>query len=298
MKKIWKKIRTNNLTEMDYTFTSFIVLILFFINSGLYISFEKNYIYVFYILTWVDYILARGRFNNIYRKKSASLMPHLFLFMPAIMIFIFDNKKTFKVSVAYLIFLLIIKISLMFVKEGRGKRTKKSTKFKSEISSGLIVLSVLVNIYVVNYYNQKQNIIWSSRVSGGISSKMIVENKTITFLANDWFLSKNLLNLPRTYILSKKNGETIDKKSGYSFSEGFKMYEDIPKELLKNDIQFYVIEDTLYGEDKTGKVIFKYIAKGKIISTPIIENYKIYIAVNTTSFWDRMRFTSIYAIKY
>jgi len=298
LKKIWKKIKTNNLTEIDYTFASLFVLVMFFINSGAYILNGESYIYVFYILTVIDYILAKGRFNNIYRKKSASLIPHLFLFMPAIMVFLLNNSRSFKLSLAYMIFLMVIRITLMFVREGRGKRTKKSTKLKSKLSSGLIVLSMVINIYVVNFYNQKQNIIWSTRVSGGLTSNIKLENKTITFLANDWYQSKNMEVLPRTYILSEKNGEIIEKKGGYSFPEEFKMYKDIPKEVIKDDMKFYVIDNILYGEDENGKMMFKYIAKGDIITTPIIKNDKIYLAVNTTSFWDRMRFTSIFVIKY
>jgi hypothetical protein len=139
--------------------------------------------------------------------------------------------------------------------------------------------------------------VWKTEVSSGITSKLKISDNQIQFLTNDDFLINKFYNFPQTYILDKKDGSVVKKDGGYEFPEEFKPFKETIKDLTIDGLSISVSGDNLYIRDgKTNEVIFKFIAGGEIVSTPILEGNILYFATNGKVFLDKVKRTTIYAL--
>jgi hypothetical protein len=110
---------------------------------------------------------------------------------------------------------------------------------------------------------------------------------------------RNFYNFPQTYSLDKDTGRIKKIKSGYKFSEEFEPFMAKTEKIVIKDIEIKVIDNRLYIRNiKTGKLLIKFIAKGKIVTTPKVIDGIVYFAVNAKVPFDKVKRTKIYALDF
>jgi hypothetical protein len=288
MKMLDKKL------QEQYIKTFPLLLILFVLNLALYMMSSKLLIYGFFIIGVLEFIFAKKRCKSNEIGFLLNFLITSFLLIPGFVAVLFNNSSIgFPIGLTALLILLSVRIYLMVGKVGRSEKGASLPRF---ISVEVLIL-LLLNVYLINFYNYQNKIVWKTEVSSGITSKLKISDNQIQFLTNDDFLINKFYNFPQTYILDKKDGVVVKKDGGYEFPEEFKPFKETIKDLTIDGLSISVSGDNLYIRDgKTNEVIFKFIAGGEIVSTPILEGNILYFATNGEVFLDKVKRTEIYAL--
>ena len=273
-----------------------ILIVLFIVNIAVYIMVTPLAIYGFFLIGLLEYKVAKRRSFYFKRSFLLSLLIPIFLLIPGFIALIFNNNIIgLPVGTIGLLIVLSTRIYLMTVKVRKNEESKLRLP---KLLSVEVAILLILNIYLINFYNYANHIRWMAKIPSGITSTLKIEEKEIVFLTNDDFLIEKFYNFPQTYILNKKNGNILEVKNSYKFSEEFKPFQGSVQDLEINNLTIKISKERLIVRNKeTGETILNFIAKGKIVTTPILEGKILYFATNGKTFLDKVKRTNIYAIE-
>lgn len=255
-----------------------------------------------YLLTFIGIIetlLAKFQGELLFKNSFKKYYSLVMLLIPS-SVFLFLNNNTQGLYIGSFIGIIIFLIRIYFsLKNIPSKEKNNGERIKIvDIYFSLgFAFMILVNVYCTNFYNNQNRINWETSINGTIVSNIKIADSRIKILGNDDLLRKNYYNLPQTFIFDTKKGSILSKKGGYEFKEEFKPYKEKINKMIYKNIEISGVENIVYFKDlNSQKVIFKFIANGNILSTPIIDKNNLYFVANDWSWLDKRRKSKIYSL--
>lgn len=234
-------------------------------------------------------------FKNSFKKYYSLVM---LLIPSSVFLFLNNNTEGFYIGsfIGIIIFLVRIYFSLKKIPIKEKSNDKRIKIIDIYFSLGFTLI-ILVNIYCTNFYNNQNRINWETPLNGALTSNIKILDSNIKVLGNNDLYRKNYYNLPQTFILDSIKGIILSKKGGYEFEEEFQPYKGKVNKITYKNIEISGIENIIYFKDlNSKKVISKFIANGKILSTPIIDKNNLYFVANDWSWLDKRKKSKIYSL--
>jgi len=247
----------------------------------------------------IETLLAKFQGELLFKNSFKKYYSLVMLLIPS-SVFLFLNNNTEGLYIGsfigIIIFLTRIYFSLKNVSNKEKNNNERIKIIDTYFSLGFAFM-ILVNVYCTNFYNNQNRINWETSINGAVTSNIKISDSNIKLLGNNDFYRKNYYNLPQTFILDSIKGSILSKKGGYEFKEEFKPYKGNVNKIIYKNIEISGIENIIYFKDlNSKKVISKFIANGKILSTPIIDKNNLYFVANDWSWLDKRRISKIYSL--